>query len=278
MERLINDIMPTEKRVLLGRVVFSFILFSLFYSLLSHTLFHQLQSPVLKYPYVDPAYWIMHLLRVPDIIVSDPLLSYSMDAIMFITCAGCIVFPSSRVMIIVFMVVYFIYFITINSYGGHHTHSRIGILLAPVPFLFRKPVNFSLMWQALRYYTLFIYASAFLWKILRLTFLNADHGILIMKNNLAPYIFYNPGAALTNFYLWLLQHPTLVNSMYILGIVAEGIFIIGFFTRKYDRCLLFLSVVLITGFWFFADALFFQLLILSFTFINFKRKISHSSV
>jgi len=272
MAEVTEDIVPDNKRILLCRIAFSFILFMLIYLAVSNALFHQLRSPVLKYPYVDPVYWLMHLLRIPDAVVSNYTVAYVFDILLFASCAGCILFPLKRIFIGLFLVTYFIYFITFNSYGGHHTHAGVGILLIPVPFLFRKNITFSLLWQALRYYTLFIYVSAFLWKLFRLSFLDENHGLLIVKNNLAQYLYYNPDTLLSKFYWWILQHSFWVNAFYIGGIVAEGIFIIGFFTKKYDKYLLLVSLIMVIGFWLLADALFFPLLVLSFSLVNFNKK------
>lgn len=278
MEEVSEDIIPVKKRILICRIVFTFILFALIYAALSNTLFHQLQSPVLKYPYVDPAYWMMHLLRIPDAIVSNYTVAYVFDILLFANCIGCIAYPFKKIFIIAFLLIYFIYFITFNSYGAHHTHAWVGILLAPIPFLFRNDITFSLLWQALRYYTLFIYASAFLWKLFRLSFLNDNHGLLILKNNLTSYLYYTPGSVLSKFYMWLLQHPSWANGMYIFGFILEGTFITGFFTKQYDKYLFMFSFILVIGFWFLADAGFFQLLILSLTLINFNKKISDSYI
>jgi hypothetical protein len=278
METVKADFISDKKRVLLCRIIFFFILSTLIYFAFSNTLFHQLQSPVLKYPYVDPVYWFMHLLEIPDVIVSNYIVAYTFDTLLFVSCMGCILYPIKKLFIILFLIIYFIYFITFNSYGAHHTHAGIGILLAPIPFLFRGNISFSLLWQALRYYTLFIYASAFFWKVFRLSFYNSDQGILILKNNLTPYLYYNPGTALSNFYQWLLHNPVWANAMYIAGFIIEGTFLIGFFTTRYDKYLLLLSIIMITGFWFLADAFFFQLLILSFTLVNFNKKNSDSNI
>lgn len=272
MEAVIQDIIPVKQRILITRIVFTFILLTLLYAFFSNALFHQVQSPALRYPYVDPVYWLLHLFRVSDAFVSNYTTAYILDALLFISCVYCILFPLKRIFFLAFLIIYFIYFIVYNSYGAHHTHAGVGILLIPIPFLFRKQISFSLVWEALRYYTLFVYTSSFLWKLCRLSFLQPDHGTLILKNNLTPYLYYSPESVLSNCYHWLLQYPWLVNAMYITGFIAEGIFIIGFFTKKYDRYLLLLSVLLITGFWFLADALFFQLLVLSFTLVNLNAK------
>ena len=271
METVI-EIIPDKKRILLCRSVFTFILMVLIYFGISNTLFHQLHAPVLKHPFVDPAYWLLHFFKIPDDIVSNYAVAYSFDIILFLSCIGCIIYPFKKIFIIIFLLVYFIYFITFNSYGAHHTHAGIGLLLIPFPFLFRTKIKFSLLWQALRYYTLFIYTSSFCWKLFRMSFLDDNHGLLMLKNNLTSYLYYNPDTALSGIYTWLLQNPFLANAMYIGGFILEGMFFIGFFTRKYDKYLLANSIILIIGFWFLADAFFFPLLVMSFTLINFSKK------
>lgn len=274
----VSHIIPLHRRILLCRVVFSFIFLFLVYAFISNTAFHQLRSPVLKYPYVDPLYWLMHWLQIPDIIVSNNSVAWIFDVLLFASCLLCIVFPLQRIFIVVFLISYFIYFITYNSYGAHHTHGEVGILLAPVPFLFRKELTFSFLLEGLRYYILFIFSSAFLWKLFRLSFLQDDHGVWIVKNNLASYLYFHPGTFFGNCYRWMLQHPSFTNTMYIAGIIAEALFIVGFFTRRYDKYLLVLFILLVTGFWFMADAFFVPLLVLAPTLVNFNATRSDSSV
>ena len=93
--------------------------------------------------------------------------------------------------------------------------------------------------------------------------------MLILKKNQAAYLYLEPDTMLAGLYRWLLLQPALVNGAYIAGVIIEGLFIIGFFTRKYDKYLLILSILLPAGFWFTADAYFFELLILSLTLVNF---------
>src|SRR5438046_2815153 len=135
MEAVKENVISIEKRILLCRIVFSFILFVLIYLALSNTLFHQLKSPALRHPYVDPVYWFLYLFRIHDTIVSNYMIACGFDILLFVSCIGCIIYPLKRIFIVLFLIVYFIYFITFNSYGAHHTHPGIGILLIPIPFL-----------------------------------------------------------------------------------------------------------------------------------------------
>jgi hypothetical protein len=248
----------------LCRLVFAVILIDLVFSAFSNTLIHQLQSPVLKFAYVDPTFWVMHLLKIPVLISSNFYLSWFWDVVLFVSCIGVLIFPQKKWVIVIFIIFYFVYYVIFNSYGAHHTHSLAPFLIAPVPFLFSKK-SFTFSWQALRYFLLFSYSAAFLWKLFRFSWLQSNQGILIVKKNLTPYLFFNPHTFLAGIYFWLLNHLFFVEVIFFTGFILEGLFIIGFFTKKFDRLLFIISLLLPFGFWFMADAVFYELVILSIT-------------
>ena len=248
----------------LCRLVFTVILIDLIFSVLSNTLIHQLQSPVLKFAYVDPTFWVMHLLHIPELISSNFYLSWFWDVVLFSSCIGILIFPGKKWIIVVFIIFYFVYYVIFNSYGAHHTHSLVPFLIAPVPFLFSKK-SFTFSWQALRYFLLFTYSAAFLWKFFRFSWLQSNQGILIVKKNLAPYLFFNQHTFLADIYFWVLNHPFFTEAIFFAGFILEGLFIIGFFTKKFDCVLFIISLLLPFGFWFMADAVFYELVILSVT-------------
>ena len=259
---------PWERKRI-ARVVFAVTLASLVWSFFSNTLLHQLQQPVIKYPYVDLTYWVMHFLQLPEIITGNFWLACIFDLALFTFCILCYLYPEKRWCIWSFITLYFIYFITFNTFGAHHTNHKIGFLLIAIPFTVSNYKSFNFLWQGLRYFLLFAYTDAFLWKLFRLSWLHPDQGMLIMKKNQAAFLYFEPTSMLAAVYRWLLLHPALVNGAFIAGTIIEGLFIVGFFTRKYDPILLFLSILLPVGFWFTADAYFFELLILSLTLVNF---------
>lgn len=265
------EIYFSQKQIeILCRIVFSLILIDLIFSAISNTLIHQLQSPVLKFAYVDPAFWMMHLLHIPDLISSSFYLSWFWDIVLFASCTGVLIFPRKKWLIAVFIFFYFVYFIIFNSYGTHHTHALIPVLIAPVPFLFSKK-SFTFCWQALRYFLLFSYSAAFLWKLFRFSWLQGSQGILIVKKNLTPYLYFNPNTFLAEIYFWFLKNPFLIELFFLAGFIFEGLFTVGFFTRKFDKVLFFISLLLPIGFWFLSDAFFFEMLILSITLLPLDR-------
>lgn len=254
----------------LCRIVFSGILLSLLYSYFSQTLLHQLCRPVLRYPYVDPSYWLMTLSGIPAFLTHYPVIAGLFDAALFGTCLLVLIRPERRLYIGIFLVLYAIYFFTFNLYGNLHTGGKVGILLAPVPFLAADLGAFTLLWEGLRYFTLFIYADAFLWKLFRGTWLYGEQGVRIIRENLAPYLTFNPDTSQAHVYYWFLQHPGITDAFFKTGFILEGLFLTGFFTRRFDRYLLIISFLLPVGFFVFADAFFFELLILSLTLMDRK--------
>jgi len=261
----------------LCRLVFACILGSLLYALFSHTLLHQLQGPVLKYPYADPSYWVLVLTGIPSFLAGHYGAALAFDVCLLGSCVLVLVFPERRWLVVVFFVLYSVYFFTYNIYGNWHTGSKAGVLVAPVPFMTRDKRRFGMLWEGLRYFTLFIYTDAFLWKLFRVSWLHADQGVLIVRENLAAYLYHHPSTLQARCYYWFLAHPQLVNWLFRLGWIAEGIFIVGFFTRKYDKLLLVLSLLLPFGFFFFADAFFFELYVLCLTLVDWKPRHSDRS-
>jgi hypothetical protein len=257
------------ERKRIARIVFALITISLVWSFFSNTLLHQLNRPVLKFPYVDATYWGMHWLGIPELITGNYSIAFIFDTALFASCFLSFLYPEKRWFIWSFIVLYFIYFITFNTFGAHHTNHKIGFLVIAIPFAVADYKSFNFLWQGLRYFLLFAYADAFLWKLFRLSWLHADQGLLIMKKNVAAFLYFEPGTWQAGLYRWLLQHPAWVNGAYLAGFLLEGLFIIGFFTRKFDRYLLVLSILLPIGFWLIADAYFFEFVILSLTLINF---------
>ena len=259
---------PWERRRM-ARVVFALIGLSLLWSFFSNTLLHQLQRPVIKFPYVDLTYWGMHWLGIPEFLTSHFWVAVIFDGALFAACIGSFLAPEKRLYIWAFIVLYFIYFITFNTFRTHHTDHKIGLLLIAIPFTVTDYKSFNYLWQGLRYVLLFAMVDAFLWKFFRLAWLHPDQGLSIMKKNTAAILYFEPNSWKAELYRWLLQHPGFVNSGYVAGMVMEALFMIGFFTRKYDKYLLVLSFLLPIGFWLIADAYFFQFMILNLTLINF---------
>src|SRR5688572_16760664 len=147
---------PWERKRI-ARVVFALTFATLVWSFFSNTLLHQLQQPVLKYPYVDLTYWVMHYLHLPETVTGNFWLACLFDLALFAFCILCYVYPEKRWCIWSFIALYFVYFITFNTFGAHHTNHKIGFLLVAIPFTVSNYKSFNYLWQGLRYFLLFAY-------------------------------------------------------------------------------------------------------------------------
>ena len=270
MEQTLSDqtVFLQARRSRLCRIAFFLIFISLIYSFFSNTLVSQLRGPVLTYSSTDLTYLLFHIIKLPEFISGHPVIAVIFDSLMLLSCLCCLVYPRQRIPVFLFFFLFLVYLIIYNSYGLHHTHSKIGVLLLPVPFMTRDDKGFLLLWRGLRYYTCYIFFSAFLWKLFRGSWLAPDQGLLIMKNNLTPYLFFNPQTVLSRVYSWVFQHPAIPDLVFKAGFIAEGLFVVGFFTRRADKYLFVLTILLPLGFLFVADAMFFELAFLSVTFYS----------
>jgi hypothetical protein len=265
-----NHSMVDGTRNFICRIVFSCIFLLLCYDFFSHALLSQLHSPALVYPYVDITYLLFNLSGLQSAVGEHFAVSLCYTILLFAFCVAAIAWPFKRLYIILFSLFYLIYFLSYSNYGAHHVHSKIGILFICIPFAFTGK-NYLLLWEGLRYYTLFMYADGFLWKLFRGSWLFDKQGILIIKSNITPLLFSHPEYKLKSFYEYIFLHPGWADILFKTGFILEGVFIVGFFTRRYDLHLVIISILLAIGFFFMADAFAFELLILNFTLIyHFK--------
>ena len=116
-------------------------------------------------------------------------------------------------------------------------------LLFPFLFLFRNEKTFSLLVEALRYFFLFMMASAGLWKFLQGGIFHLDQmsGVLLEQHK--DLITNSPGYWQTSLILYLIRHETISYLLYVLACLVELSFIVGFVTKKYDRYLLLAFVI-----------------------------------
>lgn len=119
-----------------------------------------------------------------------------------------------------------------NSIEGH-----IAWLMFPLVFLSRKEKTFELLFNGLRYFFLYFFASAGLWKLRQHGVFNYGQmsGILLYQHS--QMLTNSPGYWQSRFILWLIQHQLVGYLLYVLATVMELAFIAGFFTKRFDKLL-----------------------------------------
>jgi hypothetical protein len=146
---------------------------------------------------------------------------------------------SIRMGAIVSVIMLFVNWLYIQCYTLYPTNSiegHIAWLLFPVLFMTVNQRSFYCILHALRYFFLFFFASAGLWKIVQGGLFNIDQmsGVLLLQHK--EYLTSSNNWH-TTFIYWLINHHTISYLLYLAGLLVELVFIAGFFTKKYDRYL-----------------------------------------
>jgi hypothetical protein len=250
------------------RGVFLFILVSFIFRYYNHVMLHQLMQPVIFKTDADLAYWLYHIAGVGKLIVQNHTGAIIFDCILFSLCIISIFYPSQRLSIIAFTILYSLYFLSYNAFVTHHTGTMDGILLITLAFWWARDATFQTVWSALRYFTLAVYSMAFIWKaFIGMSIFHISQPEAIVKENLALYLYLNPNTLFASGIYWFLQHPLWLYAGYSFCVLIQGSTLIGFFTKKYDWLFCRLLIFFHLSTYFFVDVCYFELLILNFTFI-----------
>ena len=247
-------------------IVFVFIIKQFFDGLF----LHQFNNPVLIYPHIDNTYWAFHLLQIPQFIVSNTYITIAFDLILISTSFALIFLFKNRLLTRLFAIWFFIYFICVNSFSGHHSHMLVGILLSNLIFCFNDSNLQVKLIKWMRYYLLFIMSSAAIWKIWRGSVFDINHFSNLLYNQHIYEIYENKNGILMQLIQYLITHKNFAHILYILATGLELIFIIGFFTRKFDKILIALFIVFFVMNYFLMGLNFVELSILLLSFWRMK--------
>lgn len=257
-------------RIVTGRLFYGYVLLWLIIRACSHILPVQLQQPVLSKVMYDPALWFFKYTGIAALLASGNVWSVAFTILLFAVTFILVLRPASKALPVIFTACIFAMNITTNIYLTHSMHYLAAVTIFSVAFWPRNADTFSLLWQGARYYACWLYGSAFLWKLLLGAFWQWDAGVISAKANLATTIFLNPDTTLSHCYYFFLQHEYLLNIGQKLVVMAEGVFLAGFFTRKYDKLLIWLAIFIFASTVIFSDVFFAEQLVILTAFLHEK--------
>jgi hypothetical protein len=138
-----------------------------------------------------------------------------------------------------------IYLLLANIFWQNHHEPFILYWILSLAFITNRETRFYRLLKGARYYFCYIFFSAAVWKIAR----GGAFNIAEMSNILlAQHADILKGASpAAHAYAWLIDHPAISYAFYLAGVVSELAFIVGFFTRRYDRLLLLLAILFVAA-------------------------------
>jgi hypothetical protein len=143
----------------------------------------------------------------------------------------------STIISVIMLFVNWLYIQLYTLYPANSIESYTSWLLFPFLFVTLNLRRFYFILQGLRYFFLYFFASAGLWKIVQQGIFNMNQmsGVLLYQHKEYLSSSYNWYAS---FIYWLINHPSTSYLFYLSATLLELSYIIGFFTKKYDHFLI----------------------------------------
>jgi len=151
----------------------------------------------------------------------------------------------SAVTALVMLLVNFCYVQCYTLYPSNSIEGHIAWLLFPIVFIPQNKRTSMLLFEGLRYFFLFYFASAGIWKLAQggAFSISQMSGVLLYQHN--QLLTSSSGYWQAGLILYFIENQHLSYFLYISATLLELCFSIGFFTKKYDRLLVFAFLLFI---------------------------------
>lgn len=221
-----------------ARLIFGYFFVLVLYRIYSTQYLSFIYNQPIKAPELDYTYWLAHCLYFPHYIITHLWACYLIDIGCLFFLLGCIFSEKYRHWFARFFILFFfIQRFTLESYSVSHTKSISCLFFAFLPFCFKEDEIFELLVGFGRYFLIFILVSAAYHKFANgglLTAGNFSHQLVNQHSDLA---ILNPTHISYRIASYLITHPLFGDIMFKLLWVSQVLFIVGIFTKRYDRFL-----------------------------------------
>jgi len=129
------------------------------------------------------------------------------------------------------------------SFPTDSLENHIALILFPVVFTALTLNTFWFLINGLRYFFLFFFASAGIWKIWQGGIFDFQQMSAILIYQHKEFLISSSPSSLVLFYKWLIVHPFVSYSLYLCNSIVELFFLAGFFTKRWDRLLILLYIL-----------------------------------
>lgn len=176
-----------------------------------------------------------------------------------------------RFFVVLFTLLTLFYFLAYNVTAFHHYHGLFAIVVVTTPFWTTSEKRFNLLWEAARYYWLYVFTSAALWKIFRGSVFYGEQLSNILKQQQLDLLLQQPESIRAQTSQYLIIHPNVSHVVLMANVLVQLSFAVGFFTKKFDTALFVLSFVFCAANYFVMNIVSAELLILNLTLLNWNR-------
>jgi hypothetical protein len=146
---------------------------------------------------------------------------------------------------IVFFAYLALYLLLADIFWQTHHEPFILLLLLALAWTTSRQGRFYTLMTVCRYYFLYVFVSAAVWKLARGAVFNGREMSRVLLLHHTDLLTGNCSSFTCRVYSWLIVHPGISQALYIGGALLEAGFLIGFFTRRRDRWLIAFAVVFV---------------------------------
>lgn len=203
----------------------------------------------LVFPDNDLAYWLWFGAGIPQFLTSNQIVARLFDLFIPAIAITIALKPSVRLLTVLFSSWLFLFIITFNGYAGHHYHGLIPVWIASIAFCFHSKSNFKIAFNAARYYLLFVFVSAALWKIGRGSVFAEHHFAEILKAENISFLMEQTETVRAAFIRYCITNTSFSHGLFIGLSFFEFVFILGFLSHYFDRFLFALVLLFVLANW-----------------------------
>lgn len=201
---------------------------------------------------VDPLAWLPFMAGIPQWLTGHAWAGILADLLIALGILAACINPMRSGWAKTMMAACLLWYLTLTAYLGHRNFQS-GIFLAWFPYLFSQQDSKQMAWDALRYFVLFFYFSAGIFKILEGQWLQPNHMSDILKAQFIPYYLEGQSGIKVTVNQFLAEKPGLNNWLFNLSVLVELLPAIGFFTHRFDRFIGFGLIAFHLANWFLMD-------------------------
>jgi len=232
----------TRDRNLLVNVFFSFYYAVLVFFWVDHRLLSQLRPIFFNYNR-DLTELALIGAGIPRWLMAHPALFAALDVLAFLLPFALLVSRRSKGRFVVpvgilFSLFFIFYLLLADIFWQVDLQPFMLYVLLSFAFCTNRTDRFYGVLRLSRYYFLYVFASAALWKIARGAVFNPAEMSNILLIHHSDVLSQPRPSLLHGVYIYLIDHAALSWSLYAGATLMELAFIAGFFTRRYDRWLL----------------------------------------
>lgn len=250
-----------------AKLVFGLVLLLLAVRFLSNALLSQIGSPAVLFEQTEAVYRLFHKTGLLQFLTGHSYASALFDIVLLFL-PLVVILTGERTSIVAFSLFALVYFFAFNIITGHHYHGLVGLLVITIPFWSKEEKRFDFLWDGARYYLLYVFGTAGLWKVLRGSVFYNEQMSNILKAQQLDLLLQQPDSFQSSVVRYLIAHPDVSHIVLIVNVCLQLSFLVGFFTRKFDTALLFLCLTFVTANYFVMSITSTELLILCVTLLS----------